>query len=144
MKKNKAVQIFIQILSLILVSFTIFFRFIRWDLPLLVLILMLGVMGMLHLMSRKYGGVGKSNITIVETKKSDDGFVIAKITKWIQTGKRSIKYNIFICEVKRNYAEGVFYKEKSFDDLSEARAWLRVIYWQKLEKHLQKIEKPAD
>ncbi len=143
MKKKKITQIFIIFSWLLAFSFLIFVDITYSDPPLFILILITGIIGFVFLMHDKQDGESNSNMVIVETKKSHDGIVVATIIEWTQERRRAIKNDIFTCGVKRNYKEGVFYKEKSFDDLSEARAWLKDIYFQELEKHLQKIEKPA-
>lgn len=71
---------------------------------------------------------------IIDEIKSDDGIVAATIVdRTDQVGE------VYIAKVTRNYQEGVFAREKEFDQLQDAKEWLTTTYQLELEKHQQRL-----
>ncbi len=48
---------------------------------------------------------------------------------------------LFVCQVRRNYQDGVFAKEKTFEKLNDAEAWLNEAYEKALTKHAERLQK---
>ncbi len=122
----------IQVLGiwLIISFFVLLFGITRWDLPPTTAVLFAGLLGFFILL--QFGSHMEGGKDTVDEIASSDEIVVGNIEVW--HNKKTIWYN---AKVKRNYQDRVFAKEKEFEDVEEAKAWLAFTYQQELEKHQQ-------
>lgn len=116
----------------LLISFLVLlFGIVRWDVPPATALFLAGTWGLIIFL--RLDLANDKDSTVIEEITSSDGSVIATIQEW--DDKTSDKY---IGKVKRNYQDGVFAKEKAFEDLEKAKQWVTATYKQELEKHQQR------